>query len=127
MLALRGPPQERNRKNEESPVSRHDVPAKHQAFEVTVGWDQPLSTYFAIVLRCDDDDDDPLDDPVVLWLGGIPCEYPRAEDMIAPLMPYAELSEEMIAMLREDQVALLDRGPKPHQRRKVNWLYRRSI
>jgi hypothetical protein len=106
---------------EATPVSRHSIATKDAAFEVAVGWDNALSTYFAIVERRTDNADDD-DDPVILWLGCKPRECPRAEDMVAPLKPFAELSAEMIATLRDDGAATLDRGPTPFQRRQVNWL-----
>jgi hypothetical protein len=92
-------------------MSRHLIPAKIERHQVAVGWDNPMSTYFAIVTDETEDDE-----AVLLWLGGIHDEYPRAEGMVELLKPYADLTADMIAMLRKDRVATLDVGPTPLQR-----------
>jgi hypothetical protein len=53
---------------------------------------------------------------MLLWIGGSRMDITRAEDLIAPLAPYAALTSEHIARLRADQAAQLDRGPSPLQR-----------
>jgi hypothetical protein len=93
-------------------MSRHQIPAKSQNHQVTVGWDNPMSTYFAIVT----DETADEDDNVLLWLGGIDREYPRVEDMVKPLKPYADLTDDVIAILRNDRASTLDVGPTPLQR-----------
>ena len=65
-------------------MSRHDIPAKRPGFTVVVGWDNPMSTFFAQVEDKTAGEDD---DPVVLWLGGRHHEVLRPEDLVAPLAP----------------------------------------
>ncbi len=103
-------------------MSRHVIPASIPDVTVVVGWDNPLSTFFAQVTRVQDDDDPR--DPVLLWVGSVPSEVLRAEDMAAPLAPYAALSEAHLAQLRADRVADLDRAPTPLQlamRGRASW------
>jgi hypothetical protein len=81
-------------------MSRHSIPARLPGHSVDVGWDNPMSTFFAQV-EVDNPADE--DDAVVLWLGGQDREYPRPEDMIEPLAPYADLTPDMIEILRSDR------------------------
>ena len=52
--------------------SRRDIPSRETGITVTVGWDNPLMTFFAPVERSQQDDD--TRDPILLWLGGAPGE-----------------------------------------------------
>jgi hypothetical protein len=76
-------------------------------FTISVGWDNPLGTFFAQVSRVQTDDD--LRDPVILWLGTEQGEIQRAEDLVAALTPYAELTEAHLRQLRADRIADADR------------------
>ena len=94
--------------------SRRDILPRETGITVTVGWDNPLMTFFAQVARNQQDDD--TRDPILLWLGGAPGEITRPEDLAAPLAPYAALTQEHIDQLRADRGADADRGPSPLQR-----------
>jgi hypothetical protein len=94
-------------------MSRHTIPSFIPNLTITVGWDAPMQTYFAQVIR---DNTPPDEDPMLLWIGGFPKEVTQAEDLITPLAPYVTLTSEHIAQLRADQAAQLDRGPSPLQR-----------
>ena len=73
-----------------------------------VGWDNPLSTYFAQVSR--DDADDGVD-AFLLWLGTEPQEVRCPQDLIEPLAPDAVLTGGTIEQLSADRAACLDRAP----------------
>jgi hypothetical protein len=103
--------------------SRNTIPARAPGVNVVVGWDNPMRTFFAQVER-QQEDDDPRD-PIILWLGSSSGEVLRPEDMIAPLAPYAELTEEDLEELRADRIADLDRGPSPLQRAMLGHARRR--
>jgi len=103
-------------------MSRHTVTALTDGISVTVGWDNPLSTYFAQVNREPDTEDD--SDPIVFWIGGQFGEVQKAEDLVAPLAPYATLTTEMVGQLRADRAACLDRGPSTVQREMRNLIGR---
>jgi hypothetical protein len=102
-------------------MSRYTIPALDPAFTIAIGWDRPLSTFFAIVTdeRLNDDDD-----RVLLWIGTDTAEIPRADDLAAPLAPYAVLTEDHIATLRADRAGDLDHGPTPTQRHLLNLVRR---
>lgn len=96
-------------------MSRHSLPGHSPGLTIVVGWDQPLTTFFAQVTREDAAGDD-VNDPVVLWLGGSPNEIEQPEDMSGPLAPYAILTEDVIASLNADRAANAGRGPTALQR-----------
>jgi len=103
--------------------SRNTIPARRPGLTVVVGWDNPLGTFFAQVDR-QQDDDDPRD-PTLLWVGCIPGEILRTEDLVQPLAPYVELTEAHLATLRTDRAADADRAPSPLQRAMLGRFGRR--
>jgi len=94
--------------------SRFTIPPRKPGLVIAIGWDNPLGTFFAQVLRVQKDDDPR--DPVILWVGMEHGEIRRAEDLIAALAPYAELTEEHLKRLRTERIADADRGPTTLQR-----------
>ena len=94
--------------------SRRSIPARAADLTVVVGWDNPLSTFFAQVER-NQDDDDPRD-PILLWIGSELGEVAQAEQLAGPLAPYAALTPGLIEQLRADRAADADRGPSILQR-----------
>jgi hypothetical protein len=104
--------------------SRRSIPARTPDLTVVVGWDNPLSTFFAQVERIQDDGGPR--DPVLLWIGGQTGEVAQAEQLAGPLAPYAELTSELIERLRADRAADADRGPSVLQRTARSIFGRRS-
>ena len=94
-------------------MSRHTIPGLIPGLTVIVGWDNPLATFFAQVMRDNADEDE---DALLLWLGTEPNEVLHAQDLIVPLTPYAVLTDDIIAQLRADRAARLDHAPSPLQR-----------
>ena len=94
--------------------SRRSIPASAPDLTVVVGWDNPLSTFFAQVERVQDDDDPR--DPILLWIGSAVGEVAQAEQLAGPLAPYAELTSAIVEQLRADRTADADRGPSALQR-----------
>lgn len=95
-------------------MSRYTIPAIIPYITVVVGWDNPLETFFAQVTREPDGEDE--SDPIVFWIGAFPGEVRAAEDLAKPLASYATLSDDMVAQLRADYIACLDRAPTRLQR-----------
>ena len=95
-------------------MSRHEIPAHQPDQQVTVGWDNPLLTFFAIVVRSASEPEE--DDEILTWLGDTDHAYPTPESLITPLTPFAKLTPEMISHLKSDRLAAIDRGPTPLQR-----------
>jgi hypothetical protein len=102
-------------------MSRYTITALDPALTVVIGWDRPLSTFFATVTdeRIDDDED-----RLLLWIGTDTAEVQRAEDLVTPLAPYAAITADHIATLRADRAGDLDRGPTPTQRHLLNLVRR---
>ena len=64
-------------------MSRHEVTAKDPSHCVTVGWDNPMQTFFAQVER--------QRDPILLWLGTGHAQHITPYDLVPLLEPYALL------------------------------------
>ncbi|MCB8882908.1 hypothetical protein ACELLULO517_21860 [Acidisoma cellulosilytica] len=104
-------------------MSRHEIPARNPQHTVAVGWDNPLSTFFAQVSRPVDDEDE--EDPIILWVGADrPREILTVEDLARCLAPFADLSPEMMERLRADRGAKLDQAPTQAQREAINFIRR---
>lgn len=92
-------------------MSRYPIP--HEVFAITVGWDNPLQTFFVQVRR-------PAtaagaEDTDVLWVGTAPQALLSVESVRHALQPYAVLPRAIAAALQRD---LDDRtAPTPLQRR----------
>ncbi len=97
--------------------SRRTIPARYLAITVVVGWDNPMQTFFAQVDRAEGNDDP--DDPPLLWVGTRDSEIRRAEDLVRPLAPYADLTDAHLAQLRADRAADADHRPTPLQRQML--------
>jgi hypothetical protein len=104
--------------------SRRSIPARAADLTVVVGWDNPLSTFFAHVERIQDDGDPR--DPILLWIGSEHGEVAQAEQLAGPLASYAVLTPDLIEQLRADRAADADRGPSILQRTARSICGRRS-
>jgi len=96
-------------------MSRHDLIPFSKNYDVTVGWDPPLETFFAQVedlLLARQDDDDAM----VVWVGTSYREILRPEDLAVHVAQYAALTDVDLAILRADRAATLDRGGSALQR-----------
>jgi hypothetical protein len=104
-------------------MSRYKFQGRDPQHTVAVGWDNPLSTYFAQVSRPVDDEDE--EDPIILWVGADrPREIITVEDLARCLAPFADLSSEMMDRLRADRAAKLDQAPTQAQRDAINFIRR---
>ena len=92
-------------------MSRHEIPGITPGLKVVVGWDNPLQTFFAQVLRPGDENDD-----ILLWLGTTWEEHPTPEGLVGPLAPYAQLDTDLLAELRLDQAETAAEEPTELQR-----------
>lgn len=94
-------------------MSRHDVESRDPRFQITVGWDNPLNTYFAQVEDTEAEDED---DPVVVWVGTSHGEIQAPEALQGFVAKYGNIPEDILEDLRADRAAMLDGGPSPLQR-----------
>lgn len=93
-------------------MGRITVQAKAgQNVQITVGWDRPLETYFATVLRPGEDED-----MVLVWIGTAIGEITNAANVIAAIAPYAEPAADLRSRLEEDRGANAGKPDSPHQR-----------
>ena len=93
-----------------SRYSLRPLPPHSDIFEVAVGWDPGLGTFFVMVFGVAETGHDPQ---VLHWLGGQPRQIVTVEELQAEVLPYAELPMELGRCLRNDQ---LDGGAGPSQR-----------
>lgn len=77
------------------PLAQHS-----DIFEVAVGWDPALETFFVMVFGVADAGGDP---DVRHWRGGQPRQVVTVEELQAEVSPYAELPMELVSRLRGDQ------------------------
>lgn len=92
-------------------MSRYDLRCHRPDHVAVVGWDNPLSTFFAEVFRVRGGRR-----ASALWLGSRSREIWRVDDLVDPLAPFAVLDEALLDRLRRDRIATLDRGPTQLQR-----------
>ena len=76
-----------------------------------MGWDNPLSTFFAEVFRVRGERR-----TSVLWLGSVPRQVRQPEELVKPLAPFADLDTVTLGCLRRDAAEACGRGPTPLQR-----------
>jgi hypothetical protein len=84
-------------------MSRYSLkPLAHRTdlFEVAVGWDPGLSTYFAIVFGVPEGDRDPA---VLSWQGRAPGQLPTIAALESVLRGFAEIPLELLPCLVADK------------------------
>ena len=94
-------------------MSRYSLkPLSHRldVFEVAVGWDPGLGTFFVMVFGVVEAGHDP---EVLYRLGGQPRQIVTVEELQAEVSPYAELPMKLVSRLRGDQC---NGGPSPSRR-----------
>jgi hypothetical protein len=94
-------------------MSRHTIASFSARFIVTVGWDRPLNSYFAQV---EDVEAAEGDDQMVVWVGASFSEVSTPDALQVDICRYATLPEAMLATLRADRAATLDKGDSQLQR-----------
>ena len=95
-------------------MSRHTIECFSSRFQLVAGWDRPLNSFFAQVVDLELSDED--DDRIVVWVGASFAEIPTPEALQPHIAQYAIISDEMLATLRADRAATLDKGDTQLQR-----------
>lgn len=93
-----------------SRYSLKPLPQHSDIFEVAVGWDQGLGTFFVMVFGVADAGRDP---DVRHWRGGQPRQIVTVEELQGAVAPYAEIPLELVRQLVIDQ---RDPSANPPQR-----------
>jgi hypothetical protein len=90
-------------------MSRYQIPAQDPRFDVVVGWDSPLATFFCQVFDTTTDADD--DTSCVFWEGSEVQSIPTLDALHAHIRPFATIPEATCAQLRRDQEHATPRSP----------------
>jgi len=94
-------------------MSRYTIPAHHPRYEVVVGWDNPLATFFCEVFNTTVDEDD--DTACVLWEGTTLRAIGTVEALQTRLHLFATIPPAIIAQLRHDRAHAVPRSPLQEQ------------
>ncbi len=92
-------------------MSRYHFPAQDPRFTAVVGWDNPLTTFFAQVFNPPIEDDD---EACLLWIGTAPEAIPTVAALQAQLADWATVPVDIVDRLLRDQQAATP--PTPLQR-----------
>ena len=82
-------------------MSRYTIAPFDPRFEIVVGWDWPMRTYFAQVL----DNENPEDDEnyARVWIGTSFDEIQTPEELHAAIAAYGNMPDDIIQDLRDDR------------------------
>ena len=81
-------------------MSRHSIPAFDQRYEIIVGWDWGMGTFFAQVLNIDAIE---REDRFRVWIGTSFDEIQAPDVLRQPIAAYGTLTDDMIARLCADR------------------------
>lgn len=105
-------------------MSRHDFeqtdPVTSIDYEITVGWDRPMQTYFAQVYAFEKGASS-APEPI-LWIGTGFCEHPEPENVIDAVRPYLTIPDNLHTILRADREATRNQKDGPAQMYMKNLL-----
>ncbi len=101
-------------------MSRYELRGREPHIAVVVGWDDPLSTFFAQVwderaVEFGNPDDEP--EPL-LWAGCFAGEIRTVEHLDRALSPFAVLPEEIREQLTRDRGVATATGDRPARPKK---------
>jgi len=74
-----------------------------------VGWDNPLKTFYLQRIDLNKDEDD--EDRINPWIGTTPEELPTVEDLLIHMVPYFQLTEDIIEALNKEKEGVLLYAP----------------
>ena len=90
-------------------MSRYKIPADDPRYDVIVGWDDPLETYFATVFDPTVDEDD--DAACVFWMGTALRALLTVDALQDCLQAYATIPPAVRAQLHQDRANTRPRSP----------------
>ena len=82
-------------------MSRYTIQSFDPRFEIVVGWDWPMRTYFAQVLDNKNPEDD--ENRPRVWIGTSFDEIQTPEELRAPIATYGNIPDDIIQALRDDR------------------------
>ena len=83
-------------------MSRYSIPAQQPGLTVIVGWDNPLTTFFAQVCDPSIEEDE---EACLLWIGTAPEAIPTVAALQAQLVGWAAIPPDIVDRLTRDQQA----------------------
>jgi hypothetical protein len=83
-------------------MSCYSLPAQQSGLTVIVGWDNPLTTFFAQVFDPSIEEDA---EACLLWIGTAPGAIPTVAALQAQLAGWAAIPPDIVARLLRDQQA----------------------
>ena len=83
-------------------MSRYPFPTPDPRCTAVVGWDNPLTTFFAQIFNASIEDDD---EACVLWIGTAPEAIPTVAALQAQLAGWATIPPDIVDRLTRDQQA----------------------
>jgi hypothetical protein len=93
-------------------MSRYPIPAQDPRYEVVVGWDDPLDTFFGQVFDTTAGEDE---EACVYWEGAGYRACQTVDALQASLSPFATIPDPVVAQLRADQQHAVPRSPFQEQ------------
>ena len=90
-------------------MSRYKIPADDPCYDVIVGWDDPLETYFAHIFDPTVAEDN--DAACVLWEGAALRALPTVDALQASLRAYSTIPPAVRAQLHQDRANTSLRSP----------------
>jgi hypothetical protein len=91
------------------PMSRYRIPAHDPRYEVVVGWDSPLETFFCQIFDTTVDEDD--ETYCVLWEGMTFQSISTLDMLQTHVSQFATIPEAICIQLRSDQEHATPRSP----------------
>ena len=82
-------------------MSRYTIPSFDPNYEIIVGWDWPMRTYFAQVKDTPKEEGD--EGFMLVWIGTPFDEIQAPEELSPPIVRYGNLPEEITTALRTDR------------------------
>lgn len=97
-----------------SRYSLKPLPNRTNLFEVVIGWDAGLATFFVAMFGPPDSNSEPA---VRLWRGTKPCEIVNACEAVSLAACYAQIPDNLMHQLELDRFA-----KPPDQSSAISWL-----
>ena len=98
-------------------MSRHSIAGKEPGYQIDLGYDNPLQTFFAQVWGPVVETDEEEEPEPVLWVGTTPQAIKSIADLETAIAAYGTLTPALRVQLYEDLVA----SPGPSQLQRAMW------
>ena len=91
-------------------MSRYKLKSpQYPQYDIVVGWDAPLRTYFCIIQDFNIDDEEA--DPTILWVGTNYDEIMTVEKLCQQIADYVIIPDEIVVELTQDALEPFEPSP----------------